>query len=218
MNLSKPVAAALMGAALMAVPATSVFAAAPTPASRATMSPAANLRLTLDNLLGAHAILAQLAMQAGYSGAPDYQALVGQLNANTQALSDAIASIYGKAAGAEFDRLWTGHIVDFVDYVLATKAHNAAEQKAAVAALGTYEKQFAAFMAKADPDMSSTALAASLQVHVTQLLATFNANVAGQTTAAAQDYVTAYNHMFMDGAYFSTEIVAQFPGKFGVSG
>lgn len=209
-------AALLSGMMAAAAPVATVFAAS-TPAAEATSGPAANLRITLDNLLGAHAVLAQLAMQAGYSGAPDYNALVTQLNQNTAALAAAIGSIYGSAAGSEFQTMWQGHINDFVNYVVATKNNDPAGQQAALNALEQYKTQFAKFLSGADPYINDTVLANSLQVHVNQLIATFQAYVKGDYTAEASDFVTAYDHMFMDGDYLATAIAKQFPAKFGTA-
>ncbi len=204
-----------MAAALMAVPA-SAFAAT-NPAAGATTTPAANLRVELSELLGAHAILAQLAMQAGYSGNSDYAALSSALNQNTQQLGAAIASVYGQAAGQAFDKMWSGHIEDFVKYVVATKDHSTTGKAAALTALNQYRQQFSAFMAKADPYINANTLSQSLQVHVNQLIATFNAYVAGNYRQSAADFVSAYNHMFMDGDYLATSITKQYPKKFNDS-
>jgi hypothetical protein len=178
-------------------------------------TPEGNLQIALDNLLGAHAVLAQLAMQAGYHGWPMYAAWAAALNRNTAELSSAIASIYGKKAGAAFQTMWNGHVVDFVDYTIATKEHNPKVQHGAIVALSEYRTQFARFLAGADPKyIQASAISASLQVHIRQILATFHAVVANRPQLMATDFVTAYNHMFMDGAYLSSAIAAQFPSKF----
>ncbi len=204
--------AGIAAAGALALP-TSAFAAS-NPAAGATSTPAVTLRANLSELLGAHAVLAQLAMEAGYSGAADYTQLTSALNQNTQELSQAVASVYGSAAGSAFKKLWAGHIADFVNYVVATKNHDAAGQQAALKALTQYRAQFSAFMAKANPNISAQALSASLQVHVNQLINTFKAYVAGNNSLAAQDFVAAYDHMFMSGDYLATAIAKQYPTKF----
>src|SRR3954465_6581860 len=52
-----------------------------------TTTSAADLRVTLDNLLGEHALLAIWATQAGYSGAKSFPALAAQLDKNSVAIS-----------------------------------------------------------------------------------------------------------------------------------
>src|SRR4051812_35344765 len=51
---------------------------------------AADLRVTLDTLLGEHALLAIEATQSGYSGAKDFPALAKAVDANAVDLSKAI--------------------------------------------------------------------------------------------------------------------------------
>ena len=49
------------------------------------------LRITLDQLLGEHAILAIQATQRGFAGGADFSAVAKQLDANSVAISKAIA-------------------------------------------------------------------------------------------------------------------------------
>ena len=46
-------------------------------------SPAADLRITLDRLLGEHALLAMLATQKGFSGDKDFKAIAVALDENS---------------------------------------------------------------------------------------------------------------------------------------
>ena len=81
--------------------------------SGAASSKAVQLRVTLDQLLGEHAVLAIQATQRGYAGGADFNAVAKQLDANSVALSKAIASVYGAAAGKQFldgKNLWRAHI------------------------------------------------------------------------------------------------------------
>src|SRR3954471_19898561 len=99
---------------------------------------AGDLRVTLDNLLGEHALLAIWATQAGYSGAKSFPALAAQLDKNSVAISKAIGSVYGAGAAKQFldgKNLWRAHIGYFVDYTKALAAKDAAGQKRAVAHL-----------------------------------------------------------------------------------
>lgn len=182
------------------------------------MTPAADLRVALDELLGEHAVLALMAMEKGYHGSPDFAAVAGQLNQNTKDLAAAIASVYGAPAGAAFQTLWSGHIRDFVSYVVATAKGNATAKAAALSALEQYKQDFSRFLASANPNFfQANALAEGLQVHITELLTTFNDYVAKNYGAAATEFVKSYNHMFMTGTGLATGIVAEFPAKFAVS-
>ena len=184
------------------------------PAMSMTMtssSRAADLRVTLDNLLGEHALLAIWATQAGYSGGKNFPALAAQLDKNSVALSKAIASLYGKAAGAQFlngKNLWRAHIGYFVNYTVALAKHDKAGQKKAVADLMTYIQVQAAFFAKAT-GLPKAALVNDLTAHVLQLKGQLDAYAAGNYKQSYTLADGAYNHMFMTGDLLAGAIAKQ---------
>ena len=174
-------------------------------------SKAVALRITLDRLLGEHAILAIQATQRGYAGGKDFPAVAKQLDANSVALSQAIASVYGQAAGKQFlngKNLWRDHIRYFVAYTVASAKGDTAGQKQAVANLMTYIQTQAAFFAKAT-GLPKKALVDDLTAHVLQLKGQLDAYAKGNY---AQAYVLtdgAYKHMFMTGDLLSAAIAKQ---------
>ena len=113
-------------------------------------SPAADLRVTLDRLLGEHAILAMLATQKGYDGEKDFEAIAAALDENSVELSEAIGSVYGDEAAKEFldgKFMWRAHIGFFVDYTTALAQKDKAGQKKAVGNLNGYIQSFSTFLA-----------------------------------------------------------------------
>jgi hypothetical protein len=176
---------------------------------------AVDLRVALGQLLGEHAALALLAMQKGVDGAPDFGAVAEALGGNTDDLSAAITSVYGKEAGVAFKGLWSAHIGFFVDYVVATASDNEAGRAAALSELDEYRADFSGFLAGANPNLKASALANGLQMHVNQLVASFDSYVAGDYANAYDAYREAYGHMFMTGDALSAAIVKQFNAKFG---
>ncbi len=174
-------------------------------------SQAVALRITLDRLLGEHAILAIQATQRGYAGGTDFPAVAKQLDANSVAISKAIASVYGQAAGTQFLNgkfLWRDHIKFFVAYTVATAKHDQAGQKKAVANLMTYVQTQAAFFAKAT-GLPKAALVNDLTAHILQLKGQLDAYATGNY---AQAYVltdAAYKHMFMTGDTLAAGIAKQ---------
>ncbi|ARU60363.1 hypothetical protein CBW65_04255 [Tumebacillus avium] len=180
-----------------------------------TTSAAVDLRVALDSLLSEHASLAILAMQKGIDGKQDFTTVAAALNANTDDLSSAVASIYGKEAGVQFKTIWSSHIGYFVDYVTATAAKDTAGQQQAVANLDGYRAAQAKFFAGADPYMNEQAIRDALNAHVQELLNAFNDYVAKDYAGVYENYETAYDHMFMTGLSLSSAIAAQFPAKFG---
>lgn len=177
---------------------------------------AVGLRITLDNLLGEHAVLAMRATQAGYSGSKDFAAAAAALDKNSVALSKAIASVYGSAAGNEFlngKNMWRDHIKDFVAYTVALSKHDTAGENAAVAKLHAYIASFGTFLAKAT-GLPVAAVENDLVSHVQQLKNQIDEYAAGNYTAAYKTFNTAYQHMFMTGDLLAAAIVKQSPAKF----
>lgn len=207
MKLStKLLSAAAAGTLLFGLPATSFAASAP--ANQVT-TPAVNLRTGLDQLLGEHAIILEMRMQALYSGnTAQYQAWTTAMNQNTTALTAAIRGVYGPKAAAQFESLWNKHMY-FFNYVDDVKAEDSAQ-----ATLTRYKDEFSAFMAGANPNLSEATLSSVLQDHINQITAAFNDYAAGRDAGAEAQLTQAYDLMFTAGAYLSQGIVAQFPSKF----
>jgi hypothetical protein len=172
--------------------------------------------VTLDQLLGEHALLAVSATQKGYDGSADFADVAGQLDGNSVALSKAIAGIYGADAGNQFldgKNMWRDHITDFVNYTVALKKGDKAGQAKAVAALGKYVTQFGSFLATAT-GLPAAAAQSDLAAHVSQLKSQIDAYAAGDYKKSAMYTDEAYMHMFMTGQILAGGIVAQSPDKF----
>jgi hypothetical protein len=176
-----------------------------------TSSPAANLQIALDRLLGEHALLATWATQAGLNGDKNFPALAKQLDRNSVAISQAIGSLYGAAAARQFlngKNLWRDHIEDFVAYTAATAKHDKAGQKKAVSDLMAYIQTQAAFFAKAI-GLPKTALVNDLTAHVLQLKGALDDYAGKRYTATFTLVGGAYDHMFMTGNVLAGGIAKQ---------
>jgi predicted small lipoprotein YifL len=174
-------------------------------------SDATNLRVTLDNLLGEHALLAMNATDAGFSGSKAFPAIAAQLDKNSVALSNAIASVYGKSAGNTFLNgkfMWRAHIGFFVDYTVALAKHDKAGQTKAVNNLVQYTKKFGAFLAGAT-GLPTAAVQNDLLGHVLELKKQLDLYAAGNYAAATKTFDEAYNHMFMTGDLLAGAIAKQ---------
>ncbi len=174
----------------------------------------ADLRSTLGQILGEHALLAVIAMQKGIDGKADFDQAAAALNANTDDLSAAVASVYGNEAGAAFKTIWASHIGYFVDYVKATAANDTAAKQKAKDELEEYKVTQAKFFADANPNLPQSALEAGLEEHINMLLTAFDAYVAKDYTKAYTTADEAYKHMYMFGDILSAAIVKQYPDKF----
>lgn len=176
-----------------------------------TAMTAADLRVTLDNLLGEHAALAMNATNAGVSGAKAFPAIAAQLDKNSVALSKAIGSLYGKKAGNTFlngKYMWRDHIRFFVAYTVALAKHNKAGENRAVNNLKKYVSKFGAFLAGAT-GLSKLAVQGDLDAHVLQLKGQLDAYAAGRYSKANKLYDQAYQHMFMTGDLLAGAIATQ---------
>ncbi len=176
-----------------------------------TTSPAANLEVALDRLLGEHALLATWATQSGFGGSKGFSALAAQLDRNSVALSKAIGSEYGAAAAKQFlngKNLWRAHIRYFVDYTVASAKHDSAAKKQAVQNLLAYVQTQAAFFAKAT-GLPKQALVNDLTAHVLQLKGQLDDYAQGRYGATFELVDGSYDHMFMTGHVLAGAIAKQ---------
>ncbi len=179
-------------------------------------SPAADLRVTLDRLLGEHAILAMLATQKGFDGEKDFEAIAAALDRNSVELADAIGSVYGDDARKEFldgDFKWRAHIGFFVDYTVGLAKKDKAAQEKAVGNLMGYIEAFSKFLSDAT-EVPQEDLRGAIEAHVMQLKGQIDAYAAGDYATAYEQYREAYHHMYMTGDVLAGAIVAQSPEKF----
>ncbi|MBM7581057.1 copper amine oxidase [Jeotgalibacillus terrae] len=178
-------------------------------------TPASDLRTTLGHYLSEHAFLAIEAMRRGADGTEDFDAAVNALNANTEDLTGAIASVYGEEAGAQFNEMWSNHIGFFVDYVVATGEGDQAAKDEALANLDNYRADFSQFLEGATGErLQADNLAEGLQAHVNQLIGAFDSYVAGDYDQAYMYEREAIGHMHMVAKGLSGAITDQFPENF----
>ena len=182
----------------------------------AAASPAADLRVALDTLLGEHALLAIAATQKGLDGDKDFEAAAAALDANSVELSEAIGSVYGDEAAKQFldgPSLWRDHIKFFVDYTVALAKKDQAGQQEAVDNLTGYTGAFSGFLAEAT-GLPQEALQEGVTQHVMQLKGQLDAYAAGNYDEAYRLFREAYKHMVMTGDTLAGAIVEQNPDMF----
>jgi len=177
-------------------------------------SPAGDLRIALDGLLTEHTTLAVTAMRAGVTEADDQAAARTALNANTEAIGDWIAEVYGASAGVAFDDLWREHTDAYLSYVASTVDGDANGQEAALARLREYQTDFSQFLADANPELSEAALRGMLEHHTDQLVAQADAYADGDYEEAYRLARETFRHAVTMGDALALAIAAQFPDKF----
>ena len=211
---------------------TSSSGAAPTPSSSGAPMVGDQMSVSLDqgapalvqtltDQLDGHVYLASIAIATGLGtglDSPEFKAAATTLDQNSQDLADSIASVYGKAAGNQFLKLWRTHIGFFVDYTAAKAAGNEQGAKKALAQLDQYREDFGAFIESATGgELSADATAQALQMHVDSLVEAIDAAVAGDPGVFDKIYTAATEHMPMTASALAGAIAAQMPDQFPTS-
>jgi hypothetical protein len=178
-------------------------------------SPAAKLLTRLTSGLAEHVFLATAATNATLGGRQDeYAAAAAALNDNSNALTAAIASVYGAKAGTAFDPLWKQHITFLVDYTTGAAAKDRTKQDKAMADLLSYAQAFGAFLNQASPALTPDSVTALIKTHVFTLKEAIDAQAAGNQVKAYERTRTAAAHMSMIATALTAAIVKQFPQNF----
>lgn len=176
-------------------------------------TPATALRIEFDRLLSEHVFLTVQAMHAGLRDDDQFAAAAEALEANTSDLEAAIRGIYGDAGGQRFGDLWRAHIGFVVDYTRARSASDEAAAQRAIDGLDSYQDDFAAFLADANPELSEESVHHLLEDHLGQLQQVAELQ-SGDYAAVYGAAMQTYRHMFEFGDALSQAIVGQFPDRF----
>ncbi len=177
-----------------------------------TSTGASKLRAGLTSLLQEHVYLAGITTGTALSGG-DYKVPAATLDANSVALSQAIGSVYGDAAGQQFLALWRKHIGFFVDFTTGVAKKDQAAQDKARADLDGYRADFGAFLASANPNLTKQAVADELKPHVESLFAAIEAQ-GSKDPKVFEKLQAAAAHMPMTAEVLAGAIAKQFPDKF----
>lgn len=177
-------------------------------------SKAADLRVTLNNLLGSHVYLAGLPVRMALGGSdPGFKAGLATLDKNSVELSKAIGSVYGPPAEARFLELWRAHLGMFVAYTQAAAKDDGPGKAKALAELDGYRADFDAFISGANPNLPKGAVASLLVMHVTGIAKAIDLLAAKDYASAYPQLKTAEDHSMMIADPLAEAIVTQFPDK-----
>jgi peptidoglycan hydrolase-like protein with peptidoglycan-binding domain len=179
-----------------------------------TDTKAAGLRVLLSVLEHQHVDLASAAVRAGFDGAPSFAAAAAALDANSVAISNAVGSVYGDAAGAQFLAIWRSHITFFVNYTVAAKKGDQAGMTKAVADLGGYVDAVSDFFSSANPNLPRDAVHQLVSAHVGLLKAAVDTYGAADYTGSYKAQGDAYTQIGSISDAISAAIVKQHPEKF----
>jgi hypothetical protein len=176
---------------------------------------AAELRASLNYLMGEHILLASSATGAALAGRDgQFRAAAAALDANSLDIAKAIGSVYGPGAQDAFLPLWRRHIGFVVDYTVGVATKDKPKQDKAITDLVQYTRDFGAFLASANPNLPKDTVAELVKLHVLTLKDVIDAQAAGDQPRAFTATRTAYAHMGMIADPLAGAIVKQFPDKF----
>jgi uncharacterized protein (DUF885 family) len=178
------------------------------PAAPTSMTRAADLRVTLNNLLTEHTALAASATLGALTGnTAEFRAAAAQLDANSDDIIRVVGSVYGPDAQRAFDPLWKKHIGFVVDYTTGLATNNKAKQDKAVQDLLAYTQEFGAFLNSATKSLPTDAVAGLVREHILTLKAVIDAQKAGKfpgsATGAAVDLRTSLNTLLSEHVYLA---------------
>ena len=154
------------------------------------------LRSTLGRMLAEHAVLIEDVTRAAVLDSADFDASGAQINANTEALTAAVDTLFGAAAARTFQELWARHVEQLVAYGAATAAKDTGRQRAARASLSGFEKRMAAFLGAATGhSLGDAELGAALTAHDTMLMRHADAYGAKDYAGAHDLAYRTFDHM-----------------------
>ncbi len=179
--------------------------------------PAAELRTVLQTQLQEHVYLAGIATGTALTQGADSKAFTvaaETLDANSVALSESVASVYGDEGGDTFLDLWRAHIGMFVDYTVGAATGDEKMKMKAAKDLDGYREDFGAFLESAtEGGLPKESVAEELARHVETLTAAIDAQAAGE--AMQFDLLReAASHMPHTADVLAGAIVMQFPEMF----
>ena len=181
-----------------------------------SVTKAAELRASLNYLMGKHILLASSATGAALAGREaQFKAAAAALDANSIDISKAIGSVYGQGARDAFLPLWRRHIGFVVDYTVGVAAKDKPKQDKAVTDLVQYSQDFGAFLASANPNLPKGVVAGLVRDHILTLKPVIDAQAAGDQPKVYTMLRSATVHMRMIADPLAEAIVKQFPQRFG---
>lgn len=158
---------------------------------------AVELRSTLQELLGAHVLLADELVRATVRGQADQAAAAkGEVDRNQQALVDAVTALAGAPAGQAFAAAWKNHVDVLGAYATALQAKDTAGAQAARASYADAEARLAdAFATLVGGTVPKPALTAAATTHGEHLLDQADAFAGGRFDEAYAIQREAFAHM-----------------------
>lgn len=176
---------------------------------------AADLRSTLVSAGTDHMNLTYTAVASALGGAKSADADQTALIQNGKDIAAAVGSIYGSDAQATFEKVWTLHLTQFVNYAVASSKGDENGKQMALSTIDSeYTKPLAAYLAKANPKLPEDALYSGLKEHVDMTAVMIDDEAKGDFAAANEQREMGVKHLEGLMTTLADGIVKQYPDKF----
>jgi hypothetical protein len=159
-------------------------------------APPERLRSAFAMLLGEHLELIVDAQRATFAGSQEFQAAAAQVNANTTALTKAMAGIVGPAKAAEFQRAWANHVEGLMAYTAAVARNDEASKTVARQNLDGFAERLGLFFSDVVRNvLTADPLTDAITAHDQHLIDHVDAYAAKDYTRAQQLELEGYQQM-----------------------
>jgi hypothetical protein len=159
-------------------------------------TPPERLRSAFAMLLGEHMELIVEAQRATFAGGPQFKAAAAQVNANTAALTKAMAAIVGPAKAAEFQTAWANHVEGLLAYTSAVANRDEAAKAAAKRNLDGFADRLALYFSDVVKNVLATdPLTQAITAHDQHLIDHVEAYAAKDYARAQQMELDGYQQM-----------------------
>ena len=167
-------------------------------------------------LFGQHSVLAGDVVRAGLTGADDFPAATAALDANTQALTDAVAGVVVAGSATTFSTLWADQIDSVIAYTRAGVQTDRAGQRAATARLTASGRALTTFFSEATGGrLTAASLGPAFERHTGALMRQADAwaesDAASAYALAAADYAGLAGLAAPAASAFTQTIAARVP-------
>jgi hypothetical protein len=159
-------------------------------------APPEKLRSGFAMLLGEHMELIVDAQRATFAGTQEFQAAAAQVNANTTALTKAMAGIVGPKKAAEFQTAWANHVEGLMDYTASVAGNDQAGKTTAKQNLDGFAERLALYFSDVVRNvLASDPLTDAITAHDAHLINHVDAYAAKDYTRAQQMELEGYQQM-----------------------
>jgi hypothetical protein len=147
-------------------------------------------------LLGEHMELIVDAQRATFAGGSEFRAAAAQVNANTAALTKAMAGIVGPAKAAEFQSAWANHVEGLMAYTAAAADNDQTAKTVAIQNLDGFAERLALYFSDIVKNLiAADPLTEAITAHDQHLIDHVDAYAAKDYPRAQQMELEGYQQM-----------------------